>query len=181
MPSLTPSHRSEEATGAATTEGLLSGLLTLIPSTAAVYFAMKTSPKFVKVTNWQSRTALAIMPPFFMYALSAEKKLNHKMEEMASQTEHSMKINEWAVKQQQDKQANIKRKDSIKEGINDKQLIAMYRQSVSESGVRIVPGDKLGIHHKAANFFQENPFKILGGVGGKISDLMSSLLFYSVL
>ncbi len=163
MPSLTPSHRSNEATSAATIDGLVSGFLTLIPSTGAVYVAMQTSPKFVKVTNWQSRTALAIMPPFFMYAFAAEKKLTHKMEEMASEADHSKKVHEWA-------HANnvIQRKDSAKEGVIDRQLMAIYRQSVEESGVRIVPGDRLSIHHHAANFFQENPFKILAGIGGML-------------
>lgn len=163
MPSLTPSHRSDEATSAATIDGLVSGFLTLIPSTAAVYVAMQTSPKFVKVTNWQSRTALAIMPPFFMYAFSAEKKLTHKMEEMASEADHSKKVHEWA----HDNNV-IQRKDSVKEGVIDRQLMALYRQSVEESGVRIVPGDRLGVHHHAANFFQENPFKILAGIGGML-------------
>lgn len=161
MPSLTPSHRSNEATSAAATDGLISGFFTLIPSTAAVYFAMKTSPKFLKITNWQSRTALAIMPAFFMYAFAAEKKLTHKMEEMASEADHTKKVHEWA-------HANnmIQRKDSSKEeGAADRQLMALYRQTVQDSGVRIVPGDTLGIHHRAANFFQENPFKILAGIG----------------
>lgn len=165
MPSLTPSHRSDEATGAATRDGIISGFLTLIPSTAAVYAAMKTSPKFVKVTNWQSRTALAIMPPFFMYALSAEKKLTHKMEEMATQTEHSKKVNEWAQNSNiGNSAANVKGSTNVG-GTTERQLLALYRQSVEESGVRIIPGDKLGIHHQSANFFQENPFKILAGLG----------------
>ena len=160
MPSLTPASRSDEATSAATREGIINGFLTLIPSTGAVYAAMKTSPKFVKATNWQSRTALAIMPPFFMYALTAEKMLNHKMEEMANESDHSKQFNEWA-------QTQIRRKDSIREGVTDKQLVALYTKSVEESGVRIVPGDTLSVHHKTANFFQENPFTILGCVGGE--------------
>merc|ERR1740136_479363 len=47
----------------------------------------------------------------------------------------------------------------------DRQLHALYRKSVEESGVRIVPGDSLSIHHLVANFWQENPFKILAGLG----------------
>lgn len=180
MPSLTPTHRSEEATSAATREGLISGLMTLIPTTAAVYVGLKKSPKFAKATNWQSRTALAIMPPFFVYVLSAEKKLTHKMEEMASQSDHSMKVNEWAHEQLK-KDDKLSRKKSFKEGVTNTQLLAMYKQSVEESGIRIVPGDKLGIHHSAANFFQENPFKILGFIGGTyvhMNMIYSMILYY---
>ncbi len=175
MPSLTPAHRSDEATSAAARDGLINGMLALIPSTGAVYTAMKTSPKFVKSTNWQSRTALAIMPPFFMYALSSEKKLNHKMREMADEADHAKKINEWA-ENQSDLKLNEKRgvasssksmTASKSSGITDSQLHALYRQSVEESGVRIVPGDSLGVHHQVANFFQAYPFTILSCVGGK--------------
>mmetsp|Transcript_10129 Transcript_10129/g.11239 ORF Transcript_10129/g.11239 Transcript_10129/m.11239 type:complete len:183 (-) Transcript_10129:2123-2671(-) len=174
MPSLTPSNRSNEATKAATQDGLISGFVTLVPSTAAVYMAMKNSPKFVKATNWQSRTALAIMPPFFMYALASETKLNHKMREMASETDHSRKINEWAENQNEKATYNniqssigLKRNESAK-GVTEKQLHALYKQSIEDSGVRIIPGGSLGVHHMAANFFQEHPFKILTAVGGEL-------------
>lgn len=169
MPSLTPAHRSAEATAAATKDGLISAFLTLIPSTAAVYVAMKASPKFVKSTNWQSRTALAIMPPFFTYTISAEKKLSHKMNEMASLSEHSKKVNEWAednnVVERTNGVGNVnhRRRESA-----NSQLLALYRQSVAESGVRIIPGNSLGFHHQAANFFQEHPFKILTGLGAPV-------------
>ena len=150
MPSLTPAHRSGEATSEATKDGLISAFLTLIPSTAAVYVAMKASPKFVKSTNWQSRTALAIMPPFFMFTLSAEKKLNHKMNEMATLSEHSKKVNEWAEDNKVVDRTNVASGNKRRESANS-QLLALYRQSVAESGVRIVPGDSLGVHHQAAN------------------------------
>ena len=174
MPSLTPSHRAAEATSAATLDGLMSGLLTLIPSSAAVYAAMRSSTTFVRSTNWQSRTALVIMPPFFMYALSSEMKLNHKMREMASEADHSREVSEWAEKQQQDTQKSVNeksetltRKESAKEGVTNRQLHALYKRSVEESGVRIVPGDTLNVHHMAANFLQEHPFKILTAAGSE--------------
>ena len=110
------------------------------------------------------------MPPFFMYVLSAEKKLNHKMEEMKNRADHSKKVNEWAEESKISDNTGvngIRRKDSCKEGVTNKQLMALYRKSVEESGVRIIPGDTLSIHHQTANFFQENPFKILAGLGGK--------------
>jgi hypothetical protein len=47
------------------------GFFTLIPSSSAVYLAMKNSPRFAARTNMQSRTALAIMPALFMFAWTA--------------------------------------------------------------------------------------------------------------
>jgi hypothetical protein len=57
--SLTPLHRADEAAWEATREGLVNGALVLIPTAALVALGMK-NPNFVKRTNWQSRTALAI-------------------------------------------------------------------------------------------------------------------------
>ena len=41
----------------------------------------------------------------------------------------------------------------------EKQLMDLYRQSVTQSGVRVVP--ELQLHHKIANFWQDHPFRIL--------------------
>ena len=41
----------------------------------------------------------------------------------------------------------------------ESQLLDLYRESVVNSGVRIVP--KLGPHHVIANFWQEHPFRML--------------------
>jgi len=35
----------------------------------------------------------------------------------------------------------------------DKQLHALYHKSVEELGVRIIPGNLLGVHHQIANFW----------------------------
>lgn len=75
MTSLTPAERNAEATNVAMTEGLTNGLMTLIPSTGAVYLAMKNSPRFLARTNMQSRTALAIMPALFVFAWTAVSHL----------------------------------------------------------------------------------------------------------
>jgi hypothetical protein len=162
MPSLTPASRSEEATSAALNNGLISGFLSLIPSSAAVYYAMQ-NPKFVKSTNWQSRTALTIMPALFAFALTSEHKLEHKMREMASESEYSREVSEWAEKEHEKNKSSVQRMQT--NAALEKQLHTMYQQSVQNSGVRIVPGDSIGVHHKIMNFWQENPFKILAGVG----------------
>lgn len=178
MPSLTPKERMDEVTWDATKSGLMSGLMGLIPSSAVVYAAMK-NPKFVKATNNQSRTALVIMPPMFMFALTSESKLNHRMREVATETEHSLGVVDWAEKhmdQQKEMKKNIKETSTTTSQVlpaaapvhdisREHQLTELYRQSVSNSGVRIVSGTSLGIHHQFANFWQENPFKILAGIG----------------
>jgi len=56
-------------------------------------------------------------------------------------------------------------------GYDDEQenaLVEKFRESVVNSGVRVVPGNSLGLHHEIANFWQENPFKILAGIGGTL-------------
>ncbi len=192
MPSINSAKRSQEATAAAMYDGLVSGGLTLIPSCAAVYAAMQ-KPAFRKATNWQSRTALAIMPPLFMFALSSEMKLFHKMEEYKTLDEHNKKVSHWAENQHNNNantavggtqgstvstgasindspstslssstlQREMTRYNSSDTKSLEKNLHALYKKSVEDSGVRIVPGDALSIHHKMANFWQENPFKIL--------------------
>jgi hypothetical protein len=163
MPSLTPGHRSDEATSAAFRDGLVSGGLALIPSSLAVYTAMQTSKTFVKSTNWQSRTALVIMPALFSFAFSSEHTLNNKMQQMANDVDHSRKVTEWAEKKQREEVLKKKKGDNNNDESAELKLHALYRKSVEESGVRVVP--ELGVHHQVANFFQANPFKILVAVG----------------
>jgi len=193
MSSLGGASQSAEVTNAAMTDGLISAVLMGIPSTFGVWTGMRY-PKFVKITNWQSRTALAIMPPLFMFALASEQKVNHQMREMADEKNHSREVGKWATERQKieqqhaidvQKQRNIVAgvgdgESTLEQAVNDlpssesppanelaadRQLHALYRKSVEESGVRIVPGDSLSIHHLVANFWQENPFKILAGLG----------------
>ena len=123
------------------------------------------------------------MPGLFMYSLSSEQKLSHKMREFASETNHSKGVTEWAEKQHakqiEDARKSLEmskksRGDATLNNNNtigadpEKQLLALYKRSIEDSGVRIVPGsgEKLSLHHEVANFWQENPFKILAGIGG---------------
>ena len=55
--------------------------------------------------------------------------------------------------------------DSLSSEDVERQLTELYNQSVANSGVRIVPGDRLGSHHLLSNYWQENPFKMLAGIG----------------
>ena len=166
MASLTPSHRAQEATDAAFNDGMWAGALTLIPSSLTVYTLMNKSTKFMRITNWQSRTALTIMPALFAFGLASELKLSHKMKEIAGEHDHAKKVSAWAEKNRmQHLEANGTSSHSLED--SERHLVALYSKSIEESGVRIVPGDSLSFHHKAANFWQENPFKILAAVAGE--------------
>lgn len=165
-------------------EGFISGGLTAIPSTLAVYAAMNFSPKFVKATNWQSRTAMAIMPPLFAFAAGAENKLIHTIHEKAGRKEHSKQMAEWSQEHELHEHKRKLQKMSTKKILaqpgmeegnlktmgahneeREEKILAKFRENVVNSGVRVVSGDSLGVQHKIANFWQENPFKILIAVG----------------
>lgn len=155
----------------------------MIPSALAVYTAMKFSPKFVKATNWQSRTAMVIMPPFFAFVAGAEHNLVHNMQKMASTAEHTKQMAEWSQQHELDEhRKHLQRMTTQKilglpgmtadgdiskrsDADFENQIREKFRESVVNSGVRVVPGESLGFHHKIANFWQENPFKILAAIG----------------
>jgi len=176
MPSLTPVDRNEEVAQSAMQEGLMSGCVALFPCAGGLYAAMK-NPNFVKLTNWQSRTAMVIMPALFIFSLSGEMKLNHRMREMSDETAHAQNTVEWAEQQYQHDNNGTKQPqelnlstttnlvvaDTKKKETEQRELMQLYRRSVKESGggVYIVPGDTLQYHHRAANFVKENPLKLL--------------------
>lgn len=176
--SLNPIERSDEVAGIGMWDGLMSGACGAIPSGMAVWYGSHYSPNFIKYTNHQSRTAMFIMPPLFMFALASEQKITQRMRQMAEEKDHSNRVTEWAEDQQQQHKENIMRRIDTKlittnntnsttniatlsDEERERQLSEIYRKSVENSGIRIVPGDSLGLHHRVANFWQENPFKIL--------------------
>lgn len=156
MPSLNPRQRVEEVTGSAMSEGILNGGMVLFPSLGGLYAAMQ-SPNFRKFTNWQSRTAIVIMPALFAFALTSELKMGHRMHEVAEETEHAMKSVEWADQEIRKQQRTM--------GKEAEDLRAMYRQAVLSSGVCVVDTPELEAQHKVANFVQTNPFKCIAGIG----------------
>ena len=163
MGSLTPHTRNAEATAAAMQEGLLSGVMMLIPSTGIVYYLTNHVPKFAARTNMQSRTALAIMPALFMFAFTAETHLTYKMHEIAKETEHSHASVRWAeqVMEQQQKHHQKQVPSNLDA---ERQLLRLYQQSVEQSGVQIVPGDSLNWYQRSANFVAANPLKVVLGM-----------------
>jgi hypothetical protein len=154
--SLTPASREAEATQEAFYEGCVNGLLTLIPSSSAVYFAMR-NPGFVKRTNVQSRTAMIIMPALFAFGLTSETRLTSKMHEIAAQTQHTSRTVEWA-------EQKAKASGHAGQDRHEVHLSNLYQQSIDQTGVRVVPGDALGLHHRALNYLQANPIKILASL-----------------
>lgn len=167
--SLTPRHRANEVAEASFNEGMVWGVATLIPSSAAVWYLLKVSPKFKGGTNWQSRTALAIMPALGMFALTSELKVNQKKEKMAAEQQHARELHEWHEKMNVRKPkmfpyAGGSGNQSVGKE-HDTHMVELYRTSVKNSGVRIVPGDSLALYQRASNFVQEHPFKLLSIVG----------------
>jgi hypothetical protein len=148
MVSLTPIERSQEVATDATHEGLLNGFFTLVPSTAAVYLASQ-NPAFRARTNLQSRTAMAIMPALFIFALTSEHKLTHRMKQVAYESQHSRETVQWAEQQ-------------ITPKTTHSHLTQLYERSIAESGVCIVP--TLRFHHRVLNYASEHPIQALSGV-----------------
>lgn len=124
------------------------------------------------------------MPPLFAFAAAAEHKLVHSMHEMASHAEHSKEMAQWSHEQQRELHEHRKslqrmttqkilaepgmREDGnlmVSDEEHERKILEKFRESVLNSNVRVVPGDSLGIHHSIANFWQENPFKILAAIG----------------
>jgi hypothetical protein len=104
-------------------------------------------------TNTQSRTAMVIMPALFVFAVTAENKMIHRMHEVAEEEEHALKTVDWAERQ-------------IALSGGDKQHHDLYRQAILEQGhVRLVDTETLGAHHQIANYVQANPFKLILGLG----------------
>ena len=79
------------------------------------------------------------------------------MHEVADETEHALKSVEWAERLHH---ATRRKDDKEKE-----KLRKLYRESVLNSGVRLIDGDELKTHHKVANYIQANPFKVIAGIG----------------
>jgi len=165
MSSLTPASRNAEASQEAMTEGLTNGFLTLVPTSSAVWLAYKNSAAFAKRTNVQSRTAMAIMPALFVFGITSETHLSRKMHQIAEEVQHSERTVEWAEQRATAAASATAAQQQVRTmATHEAHLSDLYRQSIEQSGVRIVPGDALGFHHRAANYLAANPIKVLAGV-----------------
>jgi len=131
----------------------MNSAMMFVPTLGGLWLAMK-NPRFRKLTNAQSRTALAIMPPLFIFAVTSEQKLSHRMHEMASESEHNLETIAWA---EQRKKNNT--------NAEEVQLRQLYRQSILDTGVRLVDTPTLSTYQSTANFIQGNPFKCIAAIG----------------
>ena len=133
--SLTPADRYNDAKRVATVDGAFSALCVGIGSGSGIWYLMKNSSSFRKFTNFQSRTALVIMPPLFAFALSSEMALTNFQRNLADETETQ--------------RVDSGDSDFTPMLINktDDQLAEMYKEEVRKP-FRIVKGDSLGMHHQ---------------------------------
>lgn len=184
MSSLTPKSRRNEALDEVMKDGFWMGSLVLIPSMSAIYMAMRHSPIFVQRTNWQSRTAMAIMPALFAFAFTAESRLHEKMVTIANEEERKtklllmehttttpMKNQSNATNTMQNYQLNNNNNNNIN-SINKSnqeiqhELMALYQKSLAQSHVKfnIVDMEELSWHHKLGNYVSANPIKALSAL-----------------
>ncbi|KAL7576236.1 hypothetical protein ACA910_013716 [Epithemia clementina (nom. ined.)] len=169
MPSLTPLTHTNETSSDAVKQGLLAGVMVLVPTTSAVYLAMRTSPLFLMRTNWQSRTAMAIMPALFTFGFVAETHMHHTMQAMAHEEEEQLRS--FAMMSSNNNSKNNTTKStttSYKENTAAQQqhdLMALYQRTLEREKYHIVTGvDELGPHHRLANYVSAHPIKSLGAV-----------------
>ena len=101
------------------------------------------------------------MPALFVFTLTSEQKMLHRMGEVAEETEHAIRSVEWADQEHRKKamEADVELQQKAQE------LRHMYRQSILQSGVRVVETPTLQWYHQGANYVQANPFKVILGIG----------------
>ena len=160
--SLTPKERADETIHAANTEGLINGIMTLIPSIATVGLLVRNNVTFAARTNWQSRTAMAIMPAMFISALTSEHKLSHRMRQMAIETQHGTETVHWAEQQMALRQQTDNTTLPNTTASTTQQLASLYQESVESSGVCIVP--QLMWYHHVGNYTAQYPFRVLAAI-----------------
>ena len=105
-----------------------------------------------------------------MHDMAAKTEHSKQMAEYSSQRElheHRKKLQKMSTQkilaQPGMRNENLTQQSDQQQKEHEKDIKAQFRDSVLNSGVRVV--DSLGVHHKIANFWQENPFKILTAIG----------------
>ena len=105
-----------------------------------------------------------------MHDMAAKTEHSKQMAEYSSQRElheHRKKLQRMSTQkilaQPGMRNENLTQQSDQQQKEHEKDIKAQFRDSVLNSGVRVV--DSLGVHHKIANFWQENPFKILTAIG----------------
>lgn len=158
MVSLTPESKRDEASSDAFYEGLFNGMCTLIPTGAVVGILYQRNPNFRRLTNWQSRTALVIMPALAIANFTSENYLMDSMRQMARENQHHQDTVNWAEKQYQHNQQS----GHATHMTETQHLAALFQQSVQDQDVNIVP--ELHWYHRMANYTAASPFKVLATI-----------------
>jgi hypothetical protein len=102
------------------------------------------------------------MPPLFVFAATSEEKLTHRMRQLARENKHNHDVVHWAESQQEALQVQLPNNLSPME--KNQMLSKLYYESIQKSGVHIIPGDKLSVHHQIANYAAANPVKVLAAL-----------------
>mmetsp|Transcript_12872 Transcript_12872/g.26277 ORF Transcript_12872/g.26277 Transcript_12872/m.26277 type:complete len:288 (-) Transcript_12872:74-937(-) len=131
----------------------------LLFTTLSVLTLTKKSPMFAKSTGPSSRTAIAIMPPFFVWGLTSEHEVIRGKREASWDAHYGG--NEGIGKGKESK--NVIQVD--KNYVPPKPSHISASEYLSEFGtvVQIVPS--LSLRHKLSNFVSSNPFEVLLGLG----------------
>jgi len=171
--SITPLDRADEVSQKCFQDGIMAGAVAMIPTGGILYYLEHNNEKFRKYTNFQSKTALFIMPCLLTFGIVSENGLINRMRDMVAKEDHAKEVADWAVRREileekiKKRQANEKSEiyAPLTDAEREKKLHQLFKKSVLDSGVRVVAGDKLAIHQRVANFWQEHPFQILIGLG----------------
>lgn len=155
----TPLSHHDETTNAALDEGIKYGVVTLGIMLGVLQVAMKKSPTFVARTNWQSRTAIVIMPPLFMGTLKSEQKVASKRREILTGTVRTNTLDDEDIKDQHNERSIVIRPPTAGHNVPVYQL---YQNS--DEHVSIVPGDKLRWYHHGANYIDSHPVEMLASM-----------------
>ena len=159
---LTPKENYGIAKYAAIKDGVMSGICVGIASTTAVWYMMKSNATFRKLTNFQSRTGMVIMPALFTFGIASENTLLNYQRQLAEDNAVVAKASTM-ISTPSSSSLDTDHKPMMTFE-TEQQLAEMYKEEMKKP-YRIVKGDTLGPHHQFLNFWQENPFKILVALG----------------
>lgn len=151
---LNPASSAPSVISAAIFEGAKSALMAAVPSGGLVYYFYKSKSDFFrKSTGPSSRTALVIMPPLFMFALTSELEIIRlkRKEARDIQLTEERRINPGKVMNEE--KASVVTQESVIE------LNNTYTRNFG-SPVRI--RENMGVHHHFSNIVAGHPFKVLG-------------------
>lgn len=145
----------------------MNAALTFIPSCMAVKYWM-TKPGFVARTNASSRTAIAIMPAVFCWALSAELGVIQGRRDDGNRNALVQRHGTQSPATQSPAAANAAGSNGKLPPPPKLDILPASQLYKAETGdnVRIVP--KLSLFMNMSNFLMDYPFRIMCGLGAPL-------------